>query len=68
MVIDLEIEIGDHTIGADPHILIDSLEAQRERERRSTPTDLEVTHEDSRFTTKTPRKITNITHELHMKI
>jgi hypothetical protein len=67
MVIDLEIETGDHATEAGPHILIGCLEARRERERRNTPTDLEVTHEDSRFITKTPHKSTRIAHEFRTK-
>jgi hypothetical protein len=62
---ELEIEIEDPAIKVSPYILINSLEARRKRERRNTPTDLEVTYRDSRFITKIPRKITSIAHEFH---
>jgi len=64
MVIDteIEIEIGHLATEVGPHILIDSPEGQRELGRRSIPTDLEETHEDSKSITKTPHKITSIAH------
>lgn len=64
MVVDSE--IGDPATEVGHLILIDNSEARREQERRSTLIDLE-TREDSRFTTKTPRKITNTAHEFCMK-
>jgi hypothetical protein len=67
MVIDLEIEIGDPATEAGLHILIDSPEGRKELERRSIPTDLEQTHEDSKSITKMPHKITSVAHAFPTK-
>lgn len=63
MVTDPETETGDLAIEVGRHILIDSLEARRELERKNTATDLEEIHEDSRFTTRMTHKTTSVAHE-----
>ena len=67
MDIDPEIEIGDPTTEAGPRILIDSLEARKELERRNIPIDREETHEDSKSTMKTIRRTTTVAHEFPTK-